>query len=189
MTKRELKLVEEGTPCGINYFDRNLLTIPQAKEKGQDICPNYSQCKKDENHCTLQMGLQVAKYAMQKGDLKKQLYDFCNQALDQGWLNEEFWDSINRRDFRKIKGKGNILRAVESFARIVLLKDPFESVFPSCEKCEGIKLEKIVHNSVWIKGMRCAGTGEVKTQLVSYCPDCDPEPKDGIVYDNEIDLF
>ncbi len=189
MTKRELKLIEEGTPCVINYFDRNLLTVSQAKERGQDICPNYSQCEKNQNMCALQIGLEAAKYTMQKGNLKKQLYDFYDQALNQGWFNEELWDSINRRDFKKIKGKGNILRAVEGFARIVLLKDPFESFFPGCERCEGIKLEKIVHNSVWVRGMRGAGTGEVKTQSIPYCPDCDPEPKNGIVYDDEINLF
>ncbi|MBT4166355.1 hypothetical protein HOE04_04925 [archaeon] len=186
MIKRELKLVQDGSPCGVDYFDRDLLTVQQALEKGQSICSNYSRCDGDDYMCTMRMGLQVAGYAMQKGDLKKELYDFYEQASREGWLNKAFWDSVNRREFKKIKGKGNILRAVEGFAKVVLLEDPFESVLSSCEKCEGIKLEKVVRNSVWVRGMRCAGTGEVVSKEIAYCPDCNNEPKNGIVYEDEL---
>ena len=52
-----------------------------------------------------------------------------------------------------------------------------------CKKCRSVIMGKIQHQSVWIRGMCCAGTGEVVDATIPYCPKCDKKPDDrGVVY-------
>jgi hypothetical protein len=51
--RREQKLVEQGSPCDVNFFNRELLHIWQLGER--DVCPNYDTCVKQgkDNYCAL----------------------------------------------------------------------------------------------------------------------------------------
>ena len=183
MAQRERRLIEAGSPCDTNYFDQNLLTVQQAQERGPQLCPNYAQCRANPGYCTLNHGLEVAKYVVRGGTLQRELLDYINGAD----LHEEFIRTVNRRDFEKIKGKSKIVRAVEHFARVVLLKDAFKSVFPECEKCYGVRLTKEVIDSIHDGPFRMSGSGRTRRRQVEYCLDCDPEPTNGILREDPAD--
>ncbi len=52
----------------------------------------------------------------------------------------------------------------------------------ACWGCGTGIMQKQVRNSVWHAEMRgCAGSGEVRSLMVPYCPTCDQEPRDGVV--------
>ena len=122
----------------------------------------------------------VAGYVLKGGTLKGELYDFFNYASKEGFINAEFWTSDDRVNFRKEKGKSKLLKAVERFARVVLLQNPEESIFPNCDRCDGVKLETYVIDSGRDGVGLLSGSGKTRRRTVSYCPDCDPKPRDGI---------
>ncbi len=185
--EREKDLVIEGSPCDVNYFDRRVLTLTQAVED-KSFCPNIEICKEYPEQCALRYGQKVASYVVEGSDLKTELYDFYREILQKDFSGSEFWNSVDREEFSKIRSKGRVLRAVENFARVVLLMDTSESVFPYCEKCEsGVVLEKLIEEQGRIRGRGLAGTGRIRTRRVLYCPDCDFEPQNGIFYEGEGD--
>jgi len=47
-----------------------------------------------------------------------------------------------------------------------------------CRKCGSWIQAKTQSCSVWLKGMGCAGTGEVRYRTVCWCPECHREPPD-----------
>ena len=173
--RRELRLVQQASPCDTNYFNRNLLTVEQALGRGKDYCPNYSECQKHPRNCALRYGAIVAKFVMQGGNLKNELLEFSQESH----TTEQYLDSVDRKDFKLIQGKGKVIRAVEGFAKIVLLEDPFQSVFSLCEKCEGAKLEVTVTDSGRDGIGLLSGSGRTRRRNVVYCPGCDPVPRDG----------
>lgn len=59
----------------------------------------------------------------------------------------------------------------------------------ACWQCGTGIIQKQVLNSVWIKGMRCAGTGEVRREMVPYCPSCDSEPRDGVIMESDAEAL
>ncbi len=175
--EREKRLIIEASPCDTNYFDKTLLTVEQATGKDREYCTNYNQCKNGGISCALKYGWQMASHITKGSTLQKELREFSMAPF----LDEEFWNSVNGKEYTRIKGKGKVLRAVEGFARIVLLMDPFQSVFPSCKKCGGVKLEKEVIDSIHDGPFPLSGHGQTKKRVVGYCPDCEPEPQGGFI--------
>ena len=172
--RRELRLVQQGSPCDTNYFDRSLLTIEQALQRGKETCPNYDGCVRHPRNCALRYGTMVAKFVMQGGDLKTELVEYSQESH----TNEQYWDSVDRINFELMKGKSNNIRAVERFAKLVL-KDTSESVFESCPKCEGVKLETTDIDSGRDGVSSLSGSGRTRKRFVAYCPNCDPKPQGG----------
>lgn len=185
--EREKDLILKGSPCNVNYFDRKILTIQQAVRKGKTYCPNFETCNNQTKdiYCLLRSGLEVAQYVAKGSSLEKELDDF-SQA---DFLEEECWNSMDGKKFEIIKGKAKVLAAVERFARIVLLMNPFESVFPRCKKCTGIKLTKEVYDSIHDGYFPLSGGGETKRRSVEYCPECDPEPRGRIIKEDADEEF
>lgn len=179
--RREFALVEQGSPCDVNYFDRSLLTLAQARRRGKEICPNYDECKQHPKHCALRYGLEVAKYVMEGGTLKSELLEFA----EQGHTNGIYRNSNDRHDFSLVRGRPQIIRAVERFARVVLLEDPDKSVFESCSKCDGVRIETIVIDSGRDGLFPLSGSGRTRRRTVSYCPNCDTKPQGGTFDENE----
>jgi len=173
---REARLIIEGSPCNVNYFDRNLLTVKQAVEQGLVYCQNRRACEESKTFCTLKYGLEVAKYVIKGSTLKKEIYEF----LDVPFIDEKFWDSENGWEFLQIKGKALALRAVERFANTVLLNDN-KSAFPICEKCSGIELEERVLDSIHEDPESLSGSGKTRERFEQYCPTCDPKPRGKII--------
>ena len=170
---REKNLILQGSPCHMDYFDKTLLTIMQARERGVGYCSNMDDCKKGEIPCALNLGLQVAGKVIQGSNLKQELEELAMAP----WLDMEFWNSVNGKEYVRLKGKAKVLRAIESYARVVLLQDPFDSVFPTCEKCNGSKIEKTVMDSIHDGPFPLSGSGKTRGRTVLYCPSCDPEPQ------------
>jgi len=188
MTNREIRLIEQGSVCYTDYSNPHILTVADAKYSGKSPCPNIPQCNTAGIVCALDCGRQVAAHVARGKSLKSELYEFSKVPF----IDEELWNSLDRVNFTRIKGKAKVLRAVEGFARIVLLEDPFESVLPTCEKCEGAKLEHEVYDSIHEGHITCAGSGRTKRRMTLYCPDCDPLPRGGIIHgepDSEDEIF
>lgn len=178
--EREQDLILKGSPCEINYFDRHLLTIKQAIEKGRTYCSNYESCSKLESiYCSLRSGLDVAQNVINnKSSLESELKDFSEAGE---FLNGRFWDTINGKEFKINQGKAKFIDAVERFARTVLLMNPSESVFNHCDKCNGVRLNKRVYDSIHDGPFSLSGSGKTIPRNVEYCPDCDAEPRGGII--------
>jgi len=194
MPQRELNLVQQAKSCDTNYFNRDLLTWGQRVEGGSNYCPNVPECTPNvpectakSSHCALKYGTMVAGYVLKGGTLRGELYDFFNDASNEGFINEEFWTSDDRTVFRKEKEKGKLLKAVERFARVILLENPGESVFPSCERCDGVRLETTVIDSGREGVGNLSGSGKTRRRTVSYCPDCEPKTRDGTFEENLVD--
>ena len=183
--RRESILVEQGSPCDINYFDRSLSTIEQARQRGEEICPNYDECVKRPKNCALRYGLEVAKYVMRGGNLRSELLELSEQEHANGI----YWNSNDRCDFSLVREKPQIIKAVERFARIVLLEDPDKSVFETCSQCNGIRLETTVIDSGRDGVFPLSGSGRTRRRAVTYCPNCDPKPQGGTFDENEADFF
>lgn len=189
---RDTDLISKCEPCDINYFDRRLVSLSQLPIGRSDDCPNLERCYREGINCTLRAGREVAKYVTEKmaegwdinDALKHEMLDYarCNG------INEKYWTSVNRREFNVINGASQVIRDVERFARVVLLMDPFESVFPECERCEGVILEKAVLESGRDGLTPFSGSGKVRTRIASYCPGCDMEPPDRGTFDETIDF-
>jgi hypothetical protein len=178
--RRELALVEQGSPCDINYFDRSLLTVEQAEQRGKELCPNYDECIAHPKNCALRYGLDVAKYVMKGGSLRSELLEFAEQEHTNGIYR----NSNDRCDFSLIRGRSQTIKAVERFSRIVLLEDPDKSVLESCPKCNGAKLEAIVVDSGRDGVSPLSGSGRTRRRAVDYCPSCDPKPQGGTFDEN-----
>jgi hypothetical protein len=174
---RDRDLVLRGSPCNVNYFDRKLLTIRQAVEKGETYCGNFEICDGKDTLCSLRSGFEVAQNVVNGSTLEKELKSFANADF----LNEEAWSSKEGKAFYTIKGAAKWLDAVEKFARTVLLMSPAESVLPRCDKCYGVKLTKIVTDSVRDGAFPLSGSGKTQRRDVQYCPECEPEPIGGII--------
>ncbi len=183
--RRELRLVEKASPCDTNYFDKTLLTISQARQRGKELCPNYNECVSHPRNCALRYGVLVAGYVMKGGNLKSELLEFSEESH----TNEAYWNSVDRINFNLVQGKGKNIRAVERFARIVLLEDPDKSVFETCPKCQGVKLETTVVDSGRDGVGLLSGSGSTRKRSVIYCPSCDPKPRDGTFDENTIENF
>lgn len=181
--EREKDLILKGSPCNVNYFDNDLLTVQQAVEGGQPSCSNLEQCQKDEYLCALQLGHQVAGHVATKGNLEKQMGDFTGVKF----INEKFWNTIDGKKFSLKQGKAKMLRAVEAYARIILSMNPFESIYDFCGKCDGIKITETVYDSIHDGPFRCSGSGRTVSREVEYCPECDPKPQGGILKEDPAD--
>ena len=183
--RRELKLVEKASPCDTDYFDRELLTFRQRVEKSSDYCPNVSECQRNPGHCALKYGVIVAKYVMSGGNLKSELLEFSEEPQ----TNEAYWNSIDRKTFSLVRGKVQIMQAVERFARLVLLEDPDQSVFENCPRCDGVRLETTVIDSGRDGVGPLSGSGRTRKRFVAYCPSCDPKPQGGTFEEGLIEDF
>ena len=174
MAEREKRLIVEGSPCDTNFFDSTLLTVQQAKERGKDYCPMRETCKTENVMCALRYGWEVASYVAKGGTLAGELAEFGQAPF----LKEGFRNSVNRRDFTIIENdKAAVLRAVEGFAKVVLLEDVHESQYSDCDKCGGAKLSKTVHDTVRDGHFPLSGSGRTQSRSVEYCPKCDGEPR------------
>lgn len=173
--QREKKLIFQGSPCNVNYFDRGLLTVQQAMSKGDTYCPNLEECGKPTNkiYCLLRSGLEVAQYVSRGSTLEKEMQEFSGADF----LESECRTSLDGKNFVIIKGKAKVLDAVERFARTVLLMNPSESVFPRCGNCYGVKLTKDVFDSIHDGPFSLSGSGKTIRRAVEYCPECDSEPE------------
>jgi hypothetical protein len=182
---REPELIEKGTPCYVDYFDRTLLTVQQVRERGYKKCVNIDACNSGEIPCIFRMGLQVAQYVAKGSELKRELMQFSRVPF----RDSTFWYSEDGIEFQRIRGRTNVLEAVEKFARIVLLQDTSQSVLTKCEKCQGVKLEEAVTDSIWFREGPgpCSGGGGTRTRIVEYCPNCEQIPRGGIVYQEDLD--
>ena len=168
MPQKELNLVQQAESCDTNYFNRDLLTFSQRVQQRSNYCPNVPECTAKSSHCALKYGTMVAGYVLKGGTLRGELYDFFNDASNEGFINEEFWTSDDRTVFRKEKEKGKLLKAVERFARVILLENPGESVFPSCERCDGVRLKTTVIDSGRDSVGHLSGSGRVRKRNVQY---------------------
>jgi len=175
---RELPLVEQGTQCYVNFFDPNMASIYLAQEAGKQHCANQDPCNSGGIYCALETGRQVAMYVMKGQSLKSALIDLA----DAPFIKEEYWNSLDGKEFSRNQGKAKFLRDAEGFARVVLGIDPFESVFNPCGTCEGSMLVETVTDSIHEGYIRCAGSGRVKRRDVEYCPTCEPVPQGGIIH-------
>jgi type IV secretory pathway TrbF-like protein len=45
-------------------------------------------------------------------------------------------------------------------------------------RCGTTVMAATVYHPVWLKGLTCAGTGEVRTETVPYCPTCQTKPNE-----------
>ncbi len=175
--ERERSLISKGSPCNINYFDNTLLTLQQAVERGEEYCPNLDRCMEDDNLCALLLGNQVAKLVVEGKDLKEAMKDFESFK----YIDNSFWNSIDGKEFKVMQGKQEMIRAVEGFARVILLMNPFESVYNLCEKCGGVRLVETVYDSIHDGPFPLSGSGKTIARDVEYCPKCDPKPRGGIL--------
>jgi hypothetical protein len=125
----------------------------------------------------LRSGFEVAQNVVKGSTLEKELKNFANADF----LDEEAWNSKEGKAFYTIKGKAKWLDVVEKFARTVLLMPPAESVLPRCDQCYGVKLTKIVTDSVHDGLFPLSGSGKTQNREVQYCPECEPEPIGGII--------
>ncbi|MAG07613.1 hypothetical protein CMI46_02255 [Candidatus Pacearchaeota archaeon] len=180
---RERKLITEGSPCDVNYFDKDMLSIEQARIQGRQKCENYGACQKTPRDCALRYGREVAKYVVKGGTLKGELSEFSEAPF----LDNLFWTSDDGRLYERLKGKAKFLGAVERFARVVLLMDVNEHVFPHCESCEGVKLTQRVYDSIHDGLNSLSGSGKTNSRDVEYCPECDSEPRGTIVQVDPLD--
>ena len=183
MGTRERKLIVEGSPCDANYFDRTLLTVADARERGRQMCANYAECQRDPMLCALRYGLEVAKYVTKGSTLENELTEFSQAPF----LDQRFLDSENGIEYIKLKGKARFLKAVERFARVALLMDEKDHVLPHCDNCDGVRLTTIVHDSIHDGVNYLSGSGKTKSRVVQYCPECEQEPRGQIIRVNPLD--
>lgn len=175
--KRDPLLIHRASPCDTNYFDSSLLTLDQSRERGREFCPNYGSCSETPRACALRQGVDVARYVLKGGDLRSELLDLERDVPELA--TNEYWDSQDHKTFSLIRGKARVMRAIERFARVILLEDSNQSAFSSCEKCEGVKLAKAVTDSERDGLGSLTGGGKVRRRVIDYCPTCDPVPRNG----------
>ena len=74
--QRERRLILEGSPCGVDYFNPNILTVLQAQAIGLQRCQNWYECENADIYCTLSLGLEVAQHVVTGKTLERELADF-----------------------------------------------------------------------------------------------------------------
>ena len=77
-TEREKRLITDGSPCDLNFFDRDLLTVEQAKGSGY-TCPNIRPCVEEGIPCALKYGVMMASYVVKGSNLRRELEDFARE--------------------------------------------------------------------------------------------------------------
>jgi hypothetical protein len=79
-------LIQAAEPCDTNLHADGPKTLEEAKERGRELCPYFSECTNDglrakSRACLLQYGVQVARNAIWEGhSVDREMSDFRREA-------------------------------------------------------------------------------------------------------------
>lgn len=144
---RAKDLIEQGTPCMVNFYDKSIQTIQDAKSKGPVYCRRWDQCQKDAGpgkkySCAIRMAELVAKEVAKGSTIEKEMKIFRKEAITinhKGWITP---DLQIETDFN------NVCNHVRLFTEIILDLQEGEERYISekkvpvakCPKCKEGKL-------------------------------------------------
>ncbi|NIM47498.1 MAG: hypothetical protein GTN40_05085 [Candidatus Aenigmarchaeota archaeon] len=155
---REQRLILEGSPCSMDFFDRSIKTVSDSLSRGPRLCPKFTNCNSGalgpgKLQCVMLTGLEVARYSLKESvSVSQEIKDFRKKAKLKPPGVKGYMDT-SKNDFKILTDWNEICNAVFEFARVILDLQPsehmkFGTVFKlSKEKC--IKNYPILNQSVW----------------------------------------
>lgn len=120
---RERKLIDEGTPCGVDYTDKSIQSVNDAVKKGLVRCSNLEQCKKiskaENIQCSLKMAQMMAKYTIESRNKIQITIENEKQEFLKSCPQNKFWICRNGQ-WSIIEGKENVLDDIVAFAYVII---------------------------------------------------------------------
>lgn len=128
---REKSLIKEGSPCDIDFLDKDIQSLSDAKKKGQVFCPNLKQCLelKTPIGCSRRIAQEMADFILERLESNLSLEEAI-QREKEDYLRlapaGELWVCRNGK-WQVVQGEeGNVVEDIVAFALIILDRQPCE---------------------------------------------------------------
>lgn len=116
---RQIELVVTGSPCDIDFTDREMQTVEEAVRKGRTPCENFFKCQRKPCHCYRRYAKDMAVYILKseqplESAIETERRDFLDKAPDAEYLTHRdgHWVTVT--------GKSDVVDDVIAFAKIIL---------------------------------------------------------------------
>jgi len=126
---RKRSLIKEGTPCGVDFTDKSIQSISDAKSKGLVICSNYEECKKrssiEKINCCRKVAKEMAIFILDNELPFSQAVEEEKKDFLEGKADGKLWVFRNNK-WQVVEGKKNVIDDIVSFALIIIDLKPNE---------------------------------------------------------------
>lgn len=150
---RQKSLIKEGSPCDIDYADKSIQSLSDAKAIGPVFCSNRNVCLKRNSaegiQCYRQVAQQMAGYIMgRNSSLHQAVQEEKQEYLEQG-PDGEFWVFQNGK-WRIVHGKEKIMNDVIKFIHVMIDSKPGERrpFTKDGKRLPEIGLDDAMHNAM-----------------------------------------
>lgn len=131
---REKSLIKKGSPCDIDFLDKDIQSLSDAKKKGQVFCPNLKQCQELNTPigCSRRVAQEMADFILERLESNLSLEEAI-QREKEDYLRlapaEKLWVCRNGK-WQVVQGGGNVVEDIIAFALIILDRQPCEQRRP-----------------------------------------------------------
>ncbi len=128
MQKVERKLIFDGSPCDVNFYEGGPTTCEQARELGREdqICPWFGRCEKELHQttghmCTMKMGVEVARNTLnERWGVDREMEDFQTFLRQDVLAPKGFVYSPDRVNFELLTDRATAIERIRAFAKKLL---------------------------------------------------------------------
>lgn len=125
---RDRRLIKNGSPCFIDYADKTVQSVSDAKKKGVAVCSNWRDCnrnKSTEIGCVPKIAQLLAGRIIESDLSLPEIIEGEKRFFLDSFPQNRFWARRNSKWFL-IDGRENIINDIISFSFIVLDLNPDE---------------------------------------------------------------
>jgi len=122
---RAIRLINEGSPCDIDFTDKTMQTPEDFLSRPRVICPNVNQCKlrsgRENITCTRRIAIQMAGFILQNEKPFEEAVQEEREALLADDLKvSKFWVFRNKI-WQVVAGKVNVvIDDIVEFAKTII---------------------------------------------------------------------
>jgi hypothetical protein len=152
---RDKKLIQQGSPCDMDFFDKSIQTIEDAKSK-RKVCEKLRFCNTNNVACYRRFGLMLAKYALENDtvDIEEALQVEKRDALEN--YNADKFLLFKDGAWKIVHDIESVIDEVVEFARVVIdatEKDRKSEEIRKDDSFEGLLKHSTIKEPVTGKGL------------------------------------
>lgn len=127
---RARDLIERGSPCDVDFTDKEIQSLGDVEQRGRVPCSNYAECQKrsraEEIKCSRRAAMEMAGFILRNKSpfekaVEEEEYGFLTDSASEG----KFWvfrDGI----WQVVEGKEKVIEDIVVFAQIIIDRQPGE---------------------------------------------------------------
>jgi len=126
---RERRLIEKGSVCDLDFADKAMQSVADARKKDKVLCPNLAQCKKrsaaEGIRCYRTAAQEMAGFILdRKSPFEKAVQEEKKDFLDDA-PEGKYWVCRNG-EWEAVRGKAKVVEEIVAFALVVIDRQPRE---------------------------------------------------------------